>query len=282
MFSKITSLQHPLVKHLVKLREDRKYRYLIRSVVLCGLNLIRDLSKQFQFHSIFLQDEFDPGFEFKTENLYRVPFEIIKKGSGLKNPEPIIAEIKMPDLSDLSSANFLLILDGISDPGNLGTLLRTACGLGWNGVFITPRSTDPFNDKAIRAAKGATFTLPWKAGSYQELATLLKRKNMKLYSADPHGKDLSDCQCFTPFALALGNEAHGLAFELREQAEIIAVPMKNAMESLNVASAGAILMYQLKEFSQPCSGFAEQENQGSKKNSRFDKDASSSLTAHDL
>ncbi len=242
---KITSLQHPYIKHLVKLRENRDYRYHSQSVVVCGLKLIRELARQFHFRSLILEE--GTNVAFASEHLYSVTSQIIKKISGLEQPEPIIAEIQMPKPQDISSANFLLILDRISDPGNLGTLLRSARGLGWDGVFLTPGSTDPFNDKALRAAKGATFTLPWKSGTFEELNALIKNKGIKLFAADAKGTDFSTVHFTPPLALALGNEAHGLNSELKKQAEWIAIPMKGQMESLNVASAGAIMMYALKK-----------------------------------
>jgi RNA methyltransferase, TrmH family len=244
---KITSLQHPHVKHLVKIRENRDYRYRSQSVVICGHKLIRELAEQFHFRSLLIEENANAEFKFETENLYYVTPEIIKKISGLEQSEPIIAEIPMPKTRDISSANFLLILDGISDPGNLGTLLRSARGLGWEGVFLTPGSTDPFNDKALRAAKGATFTLPWKSGTFKELNALIKNKNMKFFAADAKGADLSTFHFAPPLALVLGNEAHGLSSELQEYTERIAIPMKGQMESLNVASAGAIMMYALRQ-----------------------------------
>jgi TrmH family RNA methyltransferase len=247
LIHKITSLQHPHVKHLVKVRDNRNDRYRSQSVVVCGCKLIRELARQFHFRSLVLEEGVSVAFKFETENLYYATPEIIKKISGLEQPEPIIAEIQMPKVYDVSSANFLLILDGISDPGNLGTLLRSAFGLGWDGVFLTPGCTDPFNDKALRAAKGATFTLPWKSGTLEELNTLIKNKNIKLFAADAKGADLSTCHFSLPLALALGNEAHGLNSQLKEQAELIAIPMKGQMESLNVASAGAIMMYELRK-----------------------------------
>lgn len=246
MLYNITSLQHPLIKHLVKLRDDRNYRYESRSVVISGLNLIRELAPRFTFRTLLLEAKFEPGFPFSAENIYKVPLEIIKKVTGLENPEPIAAEITMPDQPALTSLKFLLVLDGISDPGNLGTLLRTACGLGWDGAFLTPRSADPFNGKALRAAKGATFKLPWKMGSIEELSDLLKKNKIRLFAADAKGKDFFKQQFRPPLALALGNEAQGLAAPLKQNAELIAVPMEENMESLNVASAGAILMHALK------------------------------------
>jgi TrmH family RNA methyltransferase len=247
MLREITSLQHPLIKHLVKLRDNRGYRYDSRSVVISGLNLIRELAPRFTFRALLLAEKFEPEFRFSAKNVYKVPLEMIKKVTGLENPEPIAAEIEMPVQPSLTSLNFLLILDGIADPGNLGTLLRTACGLGWDGAFLTPRSADPFNDKALRAAKGATFKLPWKIGSIEELFDLLKKNKMVLFAADAKGKDFFNQPFRPPLALALGNEAHGLAAPLKQNAELIAIPMEENMESLNVASAGAILMYTLKK-----------------------------------
>ncbi len=246
MLYEITSLKHPLIKHLVKLRDNRSYRYDSRSVLISGLNLIRELAPRFTFRTLLLAAKFEPEFPFSAENVYKVSSEMIKKVTGLENPEPIAAEIEMPGQTDLTSLNFLLVLDGISDPGNLGTLLRSACGLGWDGAFLTPRSADPFNDKALRAAKGATFKLPWKMGSIEELSDLLKKNKMLLFAADAKGKDFFKQEFRSPLALALGNEAKGLVAPLKQNAELIAIPMQANIESLNVASAGAILMHALK------------------------------------
>jgi TrmH family RNA methyltransferase len=246
MFYKITSLQHPLVKHLVKLRENRDYREHSQTLLVSGIKLICELAPRFSFRALLLEQGFEPEFRFSADNLYKVPFQIIKKVSGLESPEPAVAEIEMPKTHDLSAANYLLILDGISDPGNLGTLLRTACGLGWDGAFLTPRSADPFNEKALRAAKGATFNIPWKVGPFEELIDLLKKNKMKLFAADARGKDLVPHHFTPPLALALGNESQGVTLQLKESAELIGVPMEERMESLNVASAGAIMMYNLR------------------------------------
>lgn len=243
----ISSLQHPLVKHLVKLRESREYRYETSRVVISGLKLIQELSSSRPFRTLILEEGFIPSFSCPAVEIYSVPTAVLKKITGLVNPEPIAAELDMPLTQDLSSLNYLLILDGISDPGNLGTLLRTALALGWEGAFLTPGSTDPFNEKAVRAAKGATFKLPVKSGSWQELTALLQEKKYTLYAADAKGKNFSECRISAPIALALGNEAHGLARELTAAAQLLAIPMSGPMESLNVASAGAILMYALRQ-----------------------------------
>ena len=243
----ISSLQHPLVKHLVKLRESRDYRYKTHRVVISGVKLVKELSSGFRIRILLIEEGFSPPFSINADEVFYVNAQIMKKVTGLENPEPIAAEIDMPQAQDLSSIDLLLILDGISDPGNLGTLLRTALALGWGGVFLTMGSTDPFNEKAIRAAKGATFKIPLKSGSWEELKVILLRKKFTLFAADAKGKDLAEYKCSMPIALALGNEAHGITTELKKSAQIICIPMSGPMESLNVASAGAILMYELKD-----------------------------------
>jgi TrmH family RNA methyltransferase len=240
----INSLQHPLVKHLVKLRENKGYRYETKRVVISGIKLVQELSGRFALRTLLLGD--DCNLSLKADETYRVPSQVLKKVTGLESPEPIAAEIDMPLPVDFSSSRLILILDGISDPGNLGTLLRTGLALGWDGVYLTPGSADPYNEKAVRAAKGATFILPWKSIDVSELLEILQQKKIPLFAADAKGKDFGSCPFIKPLALALGNEAHGLSPQLKAHAQAIAIPMKGAMESLNVASAGAILMHAMR------------------------------------
>lgn len=243
----ISSLQHPLVKYLVKLKESRDFRYEKRRVLISGLKLVQELSSLFRLRSLLIEQGFTPSFSYQADEVYAVSTPILKKITGLINPEPIAAEIDMPQEQDFSTVNYLLILDSISDPGNLGTLLRSALALGWQGAFLTLGSADPFNEKAIRAAKGATFKLPIKRGSWHELSELLQGGKFTLFAADAKGEDFAKRQALPPMALALGNEAHGLQHEIVDAANLIAIPMSGLMESLNVASAGAILMHALRQ-----------------------------------
>jgi len=242
----ISSPQHPTIKYFVKLRNNRDFRYETRRLVVSGLKLIKELSASFSFRTLLVEDSFSPSFPYRAESCFSVSSSLLKKITGLENPEPIAAEIDMPKEQDVSSVDFLLILDGISDPGNLGTLLRTALALGWDGVFLTEGSTDPFNEKALRAAKGATFKLPLQTGSTETLLSLLKKKKRTLLAADVQGKDLSIAKYDLPLGLVLGNEAHGISAPLKKIGEKISIPMSGPMESLNVATAGGILMYTLK------------------------------------
>lgn len=243
----ISSLQHPLVKYWVKLRTNRDFRYENQSVLISGIKLIKELSTHFTFRSLITQKGFTPSFSFKTEEQYIVTDSILKKVTGLNTPEPIAAELPMIRESSLASCRSLLILDGIADPGNLGTLFRTALALNWEGIFLTQGTTDPYNEKALRAAKGATFYIPWCYGSLEELSQFLSRHPFELFAADAKGIPIQTSRTKSPIALILGNEAHGIAASLKTSSQLIAIPMNKQMESLNVATAGAILMYILKE-----------------------------------
>jgi len=243
----ITSLQHPIVKHLVELRQKREYRAECKTALLSGINSIRDMASSHRFKTVVIEQDYEPPFAFDSERTYICTAAIMKKITAVSEPQPLAAEIEIPEEEEMEDKDFLLILDSVSDPGNMGSLLRTALALGWQGVFLTPNCSDPFNEKALRAAKGATFKIPLKTGSWKELDALRDARGRTFFAADSSGEPLKTVRAKTPLALALGNEAKGLSKEITMRARKIAIPMHQAMESLNVAVAGAILMFHLKE-----------------------------------
>jgi len=245
--SEIASLDNPLVKHLVKLRTNREYRYQKKSVLVTGLKLIKEIVKEVFFKAIIIESDCAlPSFIPEGSLIYRVSSPILKKISGLDHPEPIVAEVEMPAFKPLIGVNFLLILDGVSDPGNMGTLLRSALGLKWDAVFIAPNCTDPFNEKALRAAKGATFRLPISSGTWEDLIKIVQSNSMQVYLAEIKGESFEKISFKPPLALILSNESIGASERAKEISESISIPIHPHMESLNVATAGAILMYTLR------------------------------------
>lgn len=237
----ITSLQHPFIKHLVKLRTDKLYRKEHNQVVISGKKLLTELSDL----KIILSDnpEVPP---LKAEEIIIVTSGILKKITGLENPEAIAGVVELPPNGDLRNKRYLLALDRISDPGNLGTLLRTALALGWDGVFLIEGCADPFNDKALRAAKGATFQIPLRSGSWEELEQLALDNKMEVVVADGEGTPLGQHKLTPPLILLLGNESHGVRPGAKKAFPTVAIPMHSGMESLNVAIAGALLMHHLR------------------------------------
>jgi TrmH family RNA methyltransferase len=238
----ISSVQHPLIKRAVALRLDRKRREQEKRVLVIGKKLIGDLPEGTFFETFFFLDK--PPLSFLSEKLIRVSAPVLKKLSGLEQPDGWAAILPLPPPQSLKEKKQLLILDQVTDPGNLGTLWRTAFGLGWEGVWLTPGSVDPFNDKALRAAKGVTFRMAYDWITPQEILEWAKEKNASLYLADLEGELLSNIPKKSPCALILSNEGRGPS-DWTNSLLKVTIPMQNGLASLNVASAGAILLYGL-------------------------------------
>lgn len=247
MLHQLTSTQHSKVKHLVKLRQNRDYRYEHHSLVIEGIKMIGEMSVDTHFKCVVVLDESLLPLGVKADEIFIVSENVMHKISAMHTPEGIVAEIPMPSPAPLTNKKYLIALDGIADPGNLGTLLRTALALGWEGAFILENSCDPFNEKAIRAARGATFRLPLAWGSWPDLIALIKNNGLIPVVADLHGHPLADMQTDSGTMLVLGNEAQGVSAEAKAACQAVTIPMPGAMESLNVAVAGGIMMYELRK-----------------------------------
>ena len=233
----ILSVQHPLVKRAVALRQERKAREEEKRVLIVGKNLISDLASHVSFDTLFYLEQ-TPSFSVR-ENIH-VSHAVLKKITGLEEPDGWAAIIPLPPPQSLWNCNRILVLDQIGDPGNLGTLWRTALGLGWDGIWITPGTVDPFNDKALRAAKGATFRLGYEWIKPEEIS---KWKGA-LFVADLQGEPLTKIKTIVPFGLVLSRESRGPNNWTKPYTKVT-IPMSNSLESLNVASAGSILLYEL-------------------------------------
>lgn len=247
MYREVTSLQHPLVKHLVKIRQNRDYRYEHQSLVIEGVKPVSEICPLLHLKTLVVYDETLIPERAKADEVLLVPEEILHKISGMQHTEGILAEVAMPRFVSLKGKRRILALDGINDPGNLGTLLRTALALGWDGVFLLENTCDPFNEKALRAARGATFHLALSNGSWKNLKDLIQDNKMLPLVADLRGNNPQDLPLeHEKIVLILGNEATGPSAE-SERFQKVTIPMQEEMESLNVAVAGGILMYMLNQ-----------------------------------
>lgn len=228
---RITSLQHPAVLHWVQLRLERAYREEKERVLIAGQKMVRELPLE-----VLITVE--PS-DMAAKEKYIVSEAILKKITGLNQPDGFAAEVLLPKPQNLERKKFLVILDQIGDPGNLGTLLRTALALQWEGVIVTPGTVDLFNDKALRAGKGAQFHLPYARMTAEEMGQL----HHHFYTADIEGEPLPTASFQAPMALILSSEAHGPRSKMGRK---ITIPMHGKVESLNVAASGAILLYAMR------------------------------------
>jgi RNA methyltransferase, TrmH family len=240
MYTKeLKSLQHPIVKHLVKLRKQRRYREECGRLLLEGKKIIEEYP--YPIETLLTIKE----TRIRAKKHYLIHRSILEKIAGSVSPEPYLAEVLLPPYQSLKGKTCLLALNNISDPGNLGTLMRTALALGFDGVFLTDGTADPYSDKALRAAKGATFHLPLQSGTVEDLLSFIKENALSPYVADSKGTPSASFS--SPLILILGNEAHGPSPLLKNQANLLSIPLSDQTESLNVAVAGGILMYKIRE-----------------------------------
>ncbi|KAL5705908.1 hypothetical protein ACHQM5_024138 [Ranunculus cassubicifolius] len=274
----ITSPSNPFVKHCVKLRRNSSYRHSHGSAILFGSTPIREITKFHDgikesniIHCLLLLEgaKIPKELNGSSVRIVRVSSAVMSKLSGVQSVDSIqqVAVLKIPtSFSQLNdNTNFrtwfpsphrILVLDGIQDPGNLGTLLRSSVAFGWDGVFLLPGCCDPFNDKAVRASRGASFQVPIVCGDWTQLETLKNGFKMKILAAHPERKDASSSSLSQKLAdslleehicLVLGSEGQGLSEQSRIGCELISIPMAGEYESLNVSVAGGIFLFMLQQ-----------------------------------
>jgi TrmH family RNA methyltransferase len=167
-----------------------------------------------------------------------------------ETPQGILAVAPIPaaTLDDLpvdADPSVVLVLDAVQDPGNFGTLVRTAEALGAAGVVALPGTVDPWNPKSVRAAMGSSFRLPIVPAGWDVLAPWLAAREFATFAAAAGGEPLPQPRPARA-ALVLGNEGAGVSDQTRARAErVVGIPLRGRAESLNVAAAGAILMHEL-------------------------------------
>ncbi len=242
----IKSAQHRLIKHLVKLQKERRYRHQERTFVLEGKKCLSEVGAAKRVKRLFIQCGFPYPAGLVCDECYILSETLMRKISDVRSPEPVIAEVAMPRPATLTAKEKILVLDGLADPGNLGTLVRTAVGFGFDALFLRADAVDLFNPKTVRASKGALFHLPYAYGNVEDIALFAKQHAFHLYLADAHGTPLTAMTLSLPLLLVLGSEARGISPALKEVGTALAIPLAAHIESLNVACAGAILMHHMR------------------------------------
>jgi TrmH family RNA methyltransferase len=157
----------------------------------------------------------------------------------------VVPHIRLRDLPDTRRLR-LLVLDAVQDPGNVGTLVRTAAALGATATFALPGTVDLWNAKVVRSGMGAHFHHPCLTGTWDELAEFRESRGVQLWAADVSGESVRTATPPERLALIVGNEGSGLSSQSRTRADrFVALPIASTVESLNVAVAAGILLYEL-------------------------------------
>ena len=167
------------------------------------------------------------------------------------SPQGVLAIAAVPphslDTLDPPPVARIVVLDAVQDPGNVGTIVRTAAALGVAAVVATPGTVDLWNAKVVRSAMGAGFFLPLLPSTWDALDAFRHRESFALWGADASGTAVHELKPPDRLALVVGNEGAGLSAEARQRVDrLAALPIASSVESLNVAVATGILLYQLR------------------------------------
>ena len=240
---------------ILKSLSSKKYRYEYKQFLIEGARIIEELIRskkqplKLWTTNIFLEKNLNLKDKISKVNYELIDEKYFRKILNTNNPQPIMAlmPIKLIE-SFLPTGDNILILDGISDPGYMGTLLRSAAWYGIRTVICSNECVDIYNPKVVRSAMGAHFYIPniFHANLTESLLTL-KKYNYNIIAAtidgDSYKKTIIDDN---PYGLILGNEAHGINHDLYEFFNYkITIPSNERIESLNVAIAGSIILDRL-------------------------------------
>jgi len=257
----ITSLKNQMVKDMVQL-QDRKTRkekglYMIEglkmlqeAVASCApIKMIFVVEDQISILLTMIEPLLNNHFSSGDMNTYIVTSEILSKLSNTKTPQGIIAVLKLPEVQETLKLNDkrVLMLDRVQDPGNVGTMIRTADACGFDMVLLSEESADPWQPKALRASMGSIWHIA--VHTVQNTKTVVsgaKSAGLKSVAAHPRNSRICwDEPLSSPLLLVIGNESSGVSDELLEVVDTtIMIPMYGKAESLNAANAAAMIMYE--------------------------------------
>ncbi len=249
----ITSAHNPKLKLVRALLGRSKERRDAGAFVVEGVRLVEEAEIGDWRIRFALYDESlsERGKEIvKTLNAKRVDTEevspaLLRSLSETETPQGILAVMEFSNLPISNSLNFVLIPDQIRDPGNLGTLLRSAAAAGVQAVLLPPETADAFAPKVVRAGMGAHFRLPIHAMTWDEIEQVGKSAGLQFFLADMDGQSCWETDLRVPLALIVGGEAEGASEQARKLAtQKISIPMTGRMESLNAGVAGSVLMFE--------------------------------------
>ena len=247
MEERLTGKSNPLLRHVKKLQQNRKYRYESGSSLADGSKLVDEALRWGRVQAVFVCDGVDFSVPPQIRKI-RVPGSVMKELSRMETPQGVLALCSMPERAPLHVARGMLILDGIQDPGNLGTMIRTADALGVP-LLLSDGCADPYNEKTVRASMGAVFRSPPQiAGSAEILAACSEAGIPILVTAlSEQAKDIRTLE-LPRYAVVIGSEGSGVGPAYRNAAvcETI-IPMQPQCESMNAAVAAAIVMWQLSQ-----------------------------------
>lgn len=251
----ISSTSNPQVKRLLQLQKKSKARNEEKVFIVEGLRMFVEVPKE-RVEKVYVSESLynKKKHDFKWDEF---PMEILSDSvfqhvSDTKTPQGILCVVKqkkyeLEELLKVKNPHFM-VLDNLQDPGNLGTIVRTAEGAGVDAVFLSKESVDIYNPKTIRSTMGSIYRMPvLYVEDLLELLDIFNKKGIKSYAAHLEGKNSYDKENYqSGTAILIGNEGNGLRDEVSNKADIwVQIPMQGEVESLNAAIAASILMFEV-------------------------------------
>ncbi|UDI78598.1 RNA methyltransferase [Staphylococcus taiwanensis] len=242
----ITSAQNSKIKNANKLKKKRD-RDKTGQALIEGIHLIEEAYQSgITINQLFViePDRTDGALIDYAQETFEINMKVAESLSGTMTPQGFFAVIEKPEY-DVTQAKQVLLIDRIQDPGNLGTLIRTADAAGLDLIVMEKGTADPYQDKVLRASQGSVFHIPVVT---RDLKTFMLDFNGPVYgTALVNAKPYRNIESQDTFALLLGNEGEGVSKDLlNETSQNLTIPIYGKAESLNVAIAGSILLYHLK------------------------------------
>lgn len=249
----ITSVKNPRVKAVRALQARSKARREENAFVVEGVRLAEEaVAAGWQPRlCLYTADVHPRGGQLVDElraagvEVEEVAEHVMQAASDTQSPQGILLVVADQRLPLPPQADFVLVLDRVQDPGNLGTLLRTAWAAGVDAVLLTEGSAEPFAPKVVRSGMGAHFRLPVDTLSPEEIVAFCRQHQLTLWTAAAgEGTVYTQADLAAPAAVVIGSEAHGVGEVLGQQARPLHIPMPGGAESLNAAVAGAVLLFE--------------------------------------
>lgn len=244
----ITSRKNPLLRQVRKLLSSRSERQKTGLFVADGTKLLREAVSWWDgLQTVILSDGVEAELPEQVQ-VVRVPGDVMASVSPMQSPQGALFVCKLPRQTEFEPAPGMLLLDGIQDPGNLGTILRTADALNVP-VALLEGCADPYNHKTVRASMGAVFRTPVVQTTWQQAKTACEQAGIPVAvtALSSGARNIRNAPLDT-MAVVIGSEGQGVRQEITDAAkEKLIIPMNSRCESLNAAVAAAIVMWQMEK-----------------------------------
>ena len=254
----ICSASNTQIQNLIKLQKQARFRRKQQLFVAEGIKMLREAAEQGKLKKIYATEEkWNLWQEEISADMGDFDYELVsdavfKQISETVTPQGILGLVSIPvyELQDIlgDDRHRYLLLDDIRDPGNLGTIMRTAEGAGMSGIILSRESVDLFNPKVVRSTMGAIFRVRYcYVEDLPEVARQIRNLGYEVYGTAMEGSVVYDEPDYTKgAAVVIGNEANGISQAVfQEMSGRIRIPMSGQLESLNAAVSAAIIMYEM-------------------------------------